>query len=407
MSFISNLWDKWFGKKTTKSPSDFTPIGWFGNPLASEANAEANATFMSCVNAHARFASKIKPEIYLKDEADTNRKYLNYLLQLKPNRAMNAPTFWKTVATNYFLDNIVICWLEYDYTNINEPLRGIWPLDISGNQVAIATSQDGRVALSFVINGSTHYVWEEEVLILRREVQLNDLFGGRSPAIDSTLRVLETSYSGLEKAIKSSQFIRFLVNSGTNVSDDNLKKRQEYYQKLFFEGGSGIVPLSGADKVTEVQSNGKWPLAPELASLKEDIYQYQGITSKIVTGSYNEDEYQSYYESSLEPFIVEVESELENKIFSKMELDHGNRIRIDANPLQTATLGTRIKIATAMMSLPVVVPNDIARLLYQPLIDGGDEPQASLNFVKGNEQSQYQTGQPDKQPKEDDPNVNE
>lgn len=82
------------------------------------------------------------------------------------------------------------------------------------------------------------------------------------------------------------------------------------------------------------------------------------------------------------------------------------------DPLQTASMATRIKIATAMMSLPVVVPNNIARLLYQPIYEGGDEPQSSLNWVKAKDQSKYQTGdeesvnEEEPKPKEEKPDAN-
>lgn len=404
---IGTIWAKLFGKKGQAKSSNLQTINLFSPNFSSEAKAEMNATFISAVNAHARHLSKIQPRAYLNDEPAQSRKYLDRILGLAPNYLMNAPRFWKAVATSYFMDNLSILWLEWDYSSWKEPLKGIWPLDTSLNSLQIATDDSGRVVVKFIINGKTEYEWLENLVVLQREANISDLFKGRSKAIDQSIQVLQTSYEGLELSVKTSQFIRFLVLSQTNLSDENVQKRQDEVSKRIFGNKSGIAYFPNAEKVQEVTSNGKWPLAPELDSIKSDIYSYLSITPEIVKGKYTEDEWQAYYESALEPFCAELAAELTTKIFNQTEISLGNRIRIITDPLQTASIRTRISIATAMQKLPMVVPNNIARLLYQPEIEGGDKPQASLNFVKGTEQSKYQTGDPgeDEPTKEEDPNA--
>ena len=201
-----------------------------------------------------------------------------------------------------------------------------------------------------------------------------------------------------------SQYIRFIIKSATNLSDQVLEERQKKASEQIYKNKDGVIYLSGADEIKEVTSNGKWPQAIELENIKKDIYAYLGITPEIVMGKFSEDEWQAYHESSIEPFCTELAQELTRKLYTKSEIERGNLIKVDMDPLQTASMGTRIKIANAMMTLPVVVPNNIARLLYQPTYIGGDEPQASLNWVKSKDQSKYQTGEEeDKPPKEEDP----
>lgn len=404
MGILSSIWSRLRGEKQSDKPKNIIPIGWFGNSFLTEADAEANATYMSAVNTHARHISKIVPSLMQEVDDNTfktvkNKKYLKYILQFKPNPIMNSPTLWKIVATDYFYGNLAICWLEWDYTNIYSPLKAIWPLNIDSNMVQVYKSKSSdQLIVSFTLNGHQYYVYEEDLLILRREVDLNNLFEGKSKAIEQTLKTIDASYSGLEHAIKQSQFIRFIVKSATNISNDMITKRQKEYAERFYNG-DGLIYIGGGDDLTEVNSNGKWPLAPELENLKNDIYEYQGITSDIIKGNFKEEQFQSYFEGTLEPFCRELSIELTTKILTKPDIDRGYQIIIKTSPLQTASLQTRIKIAEAMMGLPMVVPNNVLTLLYQAEIEGGEVPQASLNFVKGKEQTKYQIGEDTEKPK--------
>lgn len=389
MGVIANLWKKWFGGKSTGNQK-FSTVSLFNPVFSSEVRAEMNATFISAVNAHARHLSKINLQVFRGEDAITSKKSLERILNLEPNPLMNAPAFWKAVARSYFLDNYIIMWLDWDYSNWKEPLRGIWPLDVSRNSLEVALDESGRVVIKFNIGGQVNYAFEDDLVILQRENNIADLFKGRSKAIDESLNVIQTSYQGLDQAIKASQFIRFIVRAPSNISPDMVKARQEEFAKQMFEDNKGIVYVSGGDDLKEVTSNGKWPLSAELQSFKNDIYEYLGVTPDIVKGKYNEDEWQSYYESTLEPFITELAAELTRKLFTREEQNRGNHIRVVADPLQTASLKTRVGIAEVIVKLPMVVPNNVLALLYQKGYDGGEKPQASLNWVDQDKKNKYQ-----------------
>lgn len=415
MGAFGNLINALFGRRQNKSKasdSKITNLNIFNPSFSSEAKAELNSTFVSAVNAHARHLSKIQPKCFLKDGPSESRKYMDRILGLSPNPVQNAAQFWKSVVKSYYYNNVVIIYPVWDYSIYKEPLRELWPIDTVDNQVQIAATTDGKVAARFYINGKEYFDLVENLIILQRETDVSSILAGRSKSIDTTLKVLQTSYEGLDQAVRMSQYIRFIIKSATNLNEDVIKEREKNAGKRLRENKEGVVYLSGADELKEVTSNGKWPLSPELQNLKNDIYEYLGITPDIVKGKFTEEEWQAYQESSIEPFCIELEQELTRKLFTIQEIERGNIVHVDMDPLQTASMATRIKIATAMMSLPVVVPNNIARLLYQPIYEGGDEPQSSLNWVKAKDQSKYQTGdeesvnEEEPKPKEEKPDAN-
>lgn len=405
MGAFGNLFNALFGGRRRKSnDSKLSTLNVFSPSFSSEGKAELNATFVSAVNAHARHLSKIQPKCYLNDDPAASRKYIDRILGLSPNPVQNAAQFWKAIAKCYYQNNVVMIYPIWDYSNYKEPLRELWPIDTVDNNVQIATTPNGKVAIRFFMNGVEYYDLIENMIVLQRETDVSKILSGRSKAMDITLKAIQTSYEGLDQAVRMSQYIRFIIKSATNLSDQVLEERQKKASEQIYKNKDGVIYLSGADEIKEVTSNGKWPQAIELENIKKDIYAYLGITPEIVMGKFSEDEWQAYHESSIEPFCTELAQELTRKLYTKSEIERGNLIKVDMDPLQTASMGTRIKIATAMMTLPVVVPNNIARLLYQPTYIGGDEPQASLNWVKSKDQSKYQTGEEeDKPPKEEDP----
>ena len=380
------------GNKDLKEPKGNTNLVNLFVPSFSElSDPKFNTTFMSAVHTHAKHVSKIQPKIYLKDEPTKNKVYLDRLLSLNPNPVMNAPYMWKLVATSYYRDNLAILFLEWDYTNYKEPLKAIWPLDFDKNSIEYR-ELNGRIYLRFRLDGETKYASTEDLVILVREVDPSNLLGGRSPAIAETLRVIKTSYEGLEQAIRTSAFIRFIVNSTTPLSDAmKTQKAKQFADDYLTQGKSfGVIYTDSTSQVTKVESTGKWANVAEVKDLKNDIYEYQGITEEIIKGKYSEDDFQSYYESTIEPFLVELQSELTIKLFTPDEINKGNNVRIIANRLQNASLKTRLNIALAYMKLPVYKPNVVTDLLYLPDLENGNKEYATLNYVNADKQDNYQ-----------------
>lgn len=399
MGALGNLWDRLFGKKNMTT-GKINTLNVFSPNFSSEAKKEFNATFEACVGTHSAFISKINPVVYLKDKPAENRNRINRIISLRPNPVMNASQFYKAVARSYYGDNIVVIWPNWRIENGQRILDGLWPLDI--DTISTAATNDGKIAIKFRVNGKEHFQMAEDLVILQREVDIKKLFNGKNPALDRTLKVIQTSYEGLEQAVIMSQYIRFIIRSATMLSEENLRKRQEEFMKRL--KGDGALYVDGSEEIREVNSNGKWPLAPEIASLKEDIYEFQGITPNIIKGDYTEAQWQAYYERSIEPFCIELAQELTLKLFTENEIDRGNKIQVVTSPLQTATLSTRVQLAQTYLKLPQVVPNVVCDLLYLPQQEGGDKVQSSLNWVDGDKKNEYQdvNSEKEKGPKEDD-----
>lgn len=407
MGLFASVLNKVFGKsKESKKTQQINYLDLFTPFFSGNYQPDFNTTYVASVSTHARHISKAKPYLKYQDfELPQGKDYINYLLSNQPNPLMSAPVLWKTLGRNYFMDNIALAYLEWDYDDYKKPLKGIWPLDFDSHSLECRISDKGELLVSFTLEGVKKTAGLDEIIILVREVNPSSIFGKRSQAVDSVLKVLQTQYEGVEQAIKTSAFIRFIVTSTTPLSNIQKEEKAKYFANTYLgRDSSGVVYVDQAQQVTKVDSQAKYANAEEMKEFKNDIYCYLGISEKIIKAEYSEDEWQAYYESALEPFFIELEAELTNKILTRLEVEKGFEIVIDANRLHSASLKTRKDIALAYMKLPVYQPNVVTKLLFLPPLRNGDKEYATLNYVEADKQNEYQ-GVSNSEEEEHEPNV--
>jgi hypothetical protein len=398
------FWSKLF-QKILPAKKEGTGLGYslFQPIFPDDAVAQLNVTFVNCASNFARHISKIVPDPKIGTLPAATREDVRKVLQLRPNPIQDASTFWWQIGNAYASDNIAFIYPEFDYSGMRKRLAALWFLDLARNNVSATIAKDGSVIVEFTLEGGEkRWMYLEDLIVLQRNVDTKNLFAGVSPALSQTLSVISASYDGLATAVKAAQYIRFIIQASTNLGPDQLAKKQAEAQSLFDSNKSGVIYLNAAQELHEVQSNGKWPLAPEIETFKKDIYLYEGTNEAIVSGNYTENQWQSYYETTIEPFISQLEKQLTIHLYTDAEIAKKNCVRIITSPLQTASLTTRLQIAQTLLTGPVVVPNVINDLLYMPPIDGGDEPRENKNW-NGTQGSQSQQDDPNEEPDQSDP----
>jgi HK97 family phage portal protein len=392
MGLVSNVISKIKGNKDLKKgiitsfESLFTPV------FSSTYDASLNDVYVSCANAHARHASKFMPNVYRNEtkSEDPSKQYLNKLLSLRPNPLMSAAQFWERVANLYYLESNVFIFLEWNYINYKEPLKALWILDLEEHMLELKSDKNGNVYLSFTLNGEPHYTSMENIIHIARNTGPN-ILGEKNLAIKKVLDIISTNYEGMEQAIKTSAFIRFIVQSTTLLNEDVRKSRAKAFAEAYLgKDSSGVVYLDSAQQIVPVVPNNKYANEAEMKLFENKIYNYMGISEEILKAKFKEDDWNAYYDSSIEPFAYKISQELTYKIFTEKEISFGNRIAIVFDKLDTASLKTKIAVAQVVQKLPTYRPNDVNRLLGMPVTENGEKEFSTLNYVDANKQNQYQ-----------------
>ena len=389
---LKGIFTSVFSKKKDLSVSTSKLLNLFTPYFSNTVNPELNDTYMSAVNTHARHLSKIKPGAFLNNRKD--KSYLTKILSLKPNPIMEAGAFWEKVCRNYYTENNVFIYLDWDLTKLKAPLKGMWILDPLN--IDIRYSEDyNEFFFQFNIQGKIITTSLENIVHIPRHVGDSEIFGEQSPAIDSVLKVINTNYEGLENAIKTSAFLRFVINTTTLMTEKQKEQKAKDFATTYLsKDGTGIAYLDSSSELTQVNSDGKYANADTMKILETKILNYLNISTEILQGNFTEDQWQSYYETNIEPLVNKIQNELTIKIFTDREYDMGNRILISSNDLQVVSTASKIDLLTNSKEIGLFTINEYRHLFNMPPIDEGNNRVVSLNYISSNIADDYQMSRP-------------
>ena len=117
-------------------------------------------------------------------------------------------------------------------------------------------------------------------------------------------------------------------------------------------------------------------------AINAQIFAYLGLSPKIVTGSYTEDEFAAFYESLIEPFAIQMSLEYSRKC--------GSEITFTAERLEFSSAATRISLLRELLPFGVISINEARKLLALPEVEDGDRRLQSLNYVTADKADAYQ-----------------
>lgn len=352
-------------------------------------DAYQNDIYRSAVDSIARHIAKLSGKHIINNskQPDTNSK-INRLLQDRPNPYMSGYDFLYKVATQYFLYNNAFILVQKDSRG---NLSGLYPLSPTNVEYVIDTSNE--VYLKFLFsNGDKVILHMNEVAVLRRHFNSNELLGDDNSAIMSALQLAHTQSEGMNEAIKNSAQIRGIVKYQQALSPSKLKEAKEEFMNNYFSmaNNGGVVPVDTSMEYTPLKVSDVQIDTSQIKVVKEKIYDYLGISEKIVNGTYDEDGWQAFFESIIEPFSIQIALELTDKVFSEREKAFNNRIVFESSKLQYASNKSKTNVIKELLPLGVLTVNQALDLLNLPNVEDGDKRIQSLNYVDKDIINQYQ-----------------
>lgn len=353
-------------------------------------NAYESDIYRSAVDSIARNVAKLKPVHVVTIER--NRKdgdnSLNRILQVRPNPYMTSYDMIYKLVTHYYLYNNAFAYLQKDK---NGKLTGIYPL--SPVNMEYLTDLTGELYCRFFFAGDKQVTLPfRDVFTIRRFYNSNDLLGDKNTAILNTLDLAHTQNEGIANSIKSSATIKGLLKYNQILSPENLKKEKEEFIKdyLSISNNGGIVALDSKMDYVPLEIKGVAIDNEQMSAIKQKIYDYLGVSEKIVNSTYNEDEWSAFYESVVEALGVQISLELTDKIFTQREQAFGNSIIMEANRLQFASNATKVNMIKELVPLGLFTINQALEILNLPSVEDGDRRVQTLNVANTKIVDEYQ-----------------
>lgn len=335
----------------------------------------------ACIDSIARNAAKLN--ITQQGSAKFN-KFLLY----SPNLYMSSYDFIYKVVSKLYTQNNVFIEIEKD---INGAPINLIPIDYK----QVKFSKDRQFVYFTLEDGNKMKGLYSDLIHLRRHYNNKAMYGSSNYVpLDATIQAHMSANDGIINAIKSSARLRGLLKfSQTLRPEDLIKQRDEFTRDyLGADNDGGIAVLDSKAEFQELKSEFKTIDDKQMATIRENIYRYFGVSENIIKSSYTEDEYNSFYSSTIEPIAIQMSLEFTRKLFTDKEISCGNKIVFSAERLTFANNSTKSNLINTLLPLGVLSINEARTILELAPIDDGDRHLVSLNYVDLSKANEYQLG---------------
>ena len=381
-------------KDQIKTYTQFQELGTFKSYFGSFGNdIYASDDVRTCIRALSEHTSKANPRC--------TDKRIERLLSLAPNKYMNGKDFLAKLRNILEVKNTAFVYIERDNTG---KAIGFYPVPYQTFE-AVEYKNGLFVQFNFSGTAATQLTipWED-LAVLRKDYLNSDISGESNAPLLGTLDVIGTLDKGLQNAVKSTANLRGILKSTKGMlAPEDRKKQQEAFVKdyLNIENEGGIASLDATQEFKEINMKPTTASAEEVSAYREKIYRYFGVNEAIIESKYTEAQYDAFYESRIEPFLVALSLELTRKLFTPREIAYGDEVWYESNRLQYASAKTKISMV-ALVDRGLMTPNEYRALFNMAPYEGGDEFVLRLDTSKTGDTSNEGTGNPVGRPPSDD-----
>lgn len=296
--------------------------------------------------------------------------YMSFLLS-DPNPYMTGQKLIEKMAMQLALNNNAFAVILRDVNGF--PVE-LYPVNCMNCEAVY--SQSGALSLRFLMpNGSTFEFSYDDVIHIKNDFNSNDIFGDSSVAcITSLMDIVTTSDQGIVHAIKNSSVIKWLLKFNSSMRDEDIKRKTKEFAENFLDvsQGTGVAAVDAKADAQQVTNSDYVPETSQLDKTTQRIYSYFNTNEQIVQSTFNEDEWNAYYESVIEPDAIAFQEEFTRKLFTRRERSCGNKIVFDSSGLTTASMKTKLNLVQ-LVDRSIMNANEVRAVFNLSPRDGGDE----------------------------------
>ena len=350
----------------------------------------------SCVDTIARHVAKLKPVHIIQDENGRNaqKSSINSLLANRPNIYMSTSDFLYKVASQLLYYGNAFVYIQKDN---KQNINGFYPIDFTSCELK---EYDNNLYLKFNFNNAKNIVIPyTDIIHIRRNYSTHDLLGqdAHKPLLE-TLTHLSKSRQSISNKVENGGKISGILKLSGMVSQSEWKTKAELFADWFKSSTSksgGVATIDSTADFIPVSTKAESAEEAQLKYLQSEVYSYFGINEAIVNGSYNETEWQAFYESIIEGIKIQLSQEFTAKVFTEKEKEYGNIIDFNSNRLTYASTTNKVNMVKELGALGLLTTNEARELFDLPPVEDGDKRLVSLNYINADKADEYQLKEKD------------
>ena len=345
----------------------------------------------SCVDTIARHVAKLKPVHIIQDDngRNTQKSAINNLLANRPNIYMSTSDFLYKIASQLLYYGNAFVYIQKDE---KQNINGFYPIDFTSCELK---EYDNNLYLKFNFNNAKNIVIPyTDIIHIRRNYSTHDLLGqdAYKPLLE-TLTNLSKSRQSISNKVENGGKISGILKLSGMVSQSEWKTKAELFADWFKSSTSksgGVATIDSTADFIPVSTKAESAEEAQLKYLQSEVYSYFGINEAIVNGSYNETEWQAFYESIIEGIKIQLSQEFTAKVFTEKEKEYGNIIDFNSNRLTYASTTNKVNMVKELGALGLLTNNEARELFDLPPVEDGDKRLVSLNYINADKADEYQ-----------------
>lgn len=271
---------------------------------------------------------------------------------------------------------------------------------INPSEVFFIEDAAGELYVKFMFwNGEETTIRYDDVIHIKYNYSVNQYMGGNelgqpdNKALLETLDLNNTLLKGIAKTMKASCSVSGIVKYNTMLSDRNMEEALRELERKLNNSESGFLPLDIKSEFIPITRKVSAVDNDTLRFIDEKILRTWGIPLKILTGDFDKETYESFYQKSLEPLIKAFSHAFTKKMFTSREKAFGNRIEFYPEELIFMTTEQKIKLVDLLAPTGSIYENEKRTIFgFKPLDELKGKRYMSLNWINVDDASKYQLG---------------
>ena len=317
------------------------------------------------------------------------------------------------MTTSEFLEKI--CWLLLmNYNAFVIPTYYTWVDDKTGverryyeslypicpSQVDFIEDASGRLFVTFMFwNGYETTVPYDDIIHIRYNYSVSQYMGGNEfgqpdhRALLDTLELNRNILQGIAKSMNASYAINGIVKYNTLLDDGKTEAALKELERKLKNSESGFLPIDLKAEFTPLERKTALVDQPTLEFIDSKILRNWGVPLDILTGDFNKEQYEAFYQKTLEPLIIAISQAFTKKLFTQREKAFGNKIELYPKALIFMTVSQTLEMINTLAPTGGLFENEKRVALgLQPLPELEGKRFMSLNWIDAENASQYQVG---------------
>lgn len=384
-----------FGKKQTEVTRTQLQMLSGYNPQFTTLNENTYESKVArqCIDRIATHCAKLIPK-HIQDTVSNNIKgEINFLLQNQPNPIMTKFDFIYRTISMLYTDSNAFIYIAKDKDGF---ITGFYPVIALSYDLLQDVSNNIYLQFRF-INGQTYTIPYLELIHLRLFYNKNDIFGTNNKVLKTDLETALTASEGIKNAIKTANNLKGILKyTNSMLKEKDIKENKENFVRDFLnlENESGIAALDAKAEFQEVNMKPITLDKEQLEQVNYNIFDYFGISEKIVRNNFNAVEWNAFFEGVIEPRAIQLSDAFTNKVFSYKARRDGHKIVFTTNRLQYASLDSKINLIKVAGAYGLLTKDDGREILDMTPLGGeeGAKILQSLNNIDSSIANNYQGG---------------